>query len=402
MELGWIDFSREERNKVLSVIDLLSEPEAVDELGIGIIRDGFSNIFFPGISTIQTRAKYFLIIPYVLAELEWTKGITQKTLLERLDIRERKCAEKLLETSADGVVGSRSLKAGRWVKRKPSDIYWNGLRTFGIFAGGKMSLVDYARVSCSVKAKKQLLKAQGNSRDTGDENDADDINADLGIFAVNFWKLPDNIPADWFSTLTIELTSNESTFLKNQILATCGNSLLGFILSTNRRDFLELKHFDEIADTMLPIFPEKIQSDYIMAKEFSDFIYGAHIRYNVVLSKGEDEELQSEWAWFNSQMTTFASLDLNRIFVRLKITNFKLIRFLRSCKEAMLQNDIARLDNLIRSREIELKGKSRSKLAKADEFDYQGWIGIKKLQYLLPNTRHIVGDIFSGVGDENA
>ena len=69
MELGWIDFSKEERNKVLSVIDLLSEPEAVDELGIGIIRDGFSNIFFPGTSTIQTRAKYFLIVPYVLSVL---------------------------------------------------------------------------------------------------------------------------------------------------------------------------------------------------------------------------------------------------------------------------------------------------------------------------------------------
>lgn len=402
MELGWIDFSREERNKVLSVIDLLSEPEAVDELGIGIIRDGFSNIFFPGISTIQTRAKYFLIVPYVLSELECTKGITQKTMLERLDIRERECAEKLLETSDDGVVGSRSLKAGRWVKRKPSDIYWNGLRTYGIFTGGKISLADYARVSCLVKAQKQVLKAQGNSRDTGDENDADDVNAALGIFAVSFWKLPGNIPADWFSTLTIDLTSNESTFLKNQILATCGSSLLGFILSTNRRDFLELENFDEISGTMLHIFPDEIKSDYIMAKEFSDFIYGAHIRYNMILSKGEHGEVQSEWAWFNSQMTTFASLELDRIFARLKITNFKLIRFLRSCKEAMLHNDIDRLDNLIRNREIELKGKSRSKLAKADEFDYQGWVGIKKLQYLLPNARRIVGDIFDGVGNKNA
>lgn len=60
LQLGWVDFSKEQRNKVLSVINLLSEPEAVDELGIGIIRDGFANMFFPGTSTIQTRAKYFL------------------------------------------------------------------------------------------------------------------------------------------------------------------------------------------------------------------------------------------------------------------------------------------------------------------------------------------------------
>lgn len=402
MELGWIDFSKEERNKVLSVIDLLSEPEAVDELGIGIIRDGFSNVFFPGTTTIQTRAKYFLIVPYVLSELEGTKGITQKAMLERLDNRERECAEKLLETSDEGVVGSRSLKSGSWVRRKPSEIYWNGLRTFGIFTGGKLSLADYARVSCIVKAQKQAVKAQGNSRDTGDENDADDINAAGGIFPMSFWKLPDNTPDDWFNNLSIDLTKDEALFLKNQILATCGSSLLGFILSANRRDFPELESFDEIGDTMLPIFPDGIKGDYIMAKEFADFIYGAHIRYNILLSKGQHDKVMSTWAWFNSQRITFAGLNLDRIFARLKVTNIRLLRFLRSCRAAMLKNDIAGLDNLILSREIELKGRSRSKLTKADEFDYQGWVGIKKLQYLLPNARRIVKDIFDGVGDENA
>ncbi|BAK47820.1 hypothetical protein CXIVA_18530 [Clostridium sp. SY8519] len=32
--LGWIDFSKSERNKVLSVLDLLSESSTLDELGI--------------------------------------------------------------------------------------------------------------------------------------------------------------------------------------------------------------------------------------------------------------------------------------------------------------------------------------------------------------------------------
>ena len=61
MQLGWIDFSKEDRQKALDVINLLSEQGAVDELGIGVIRDAFANYFFPGTSTIQTRAKYFLI-----------------------------------------------------------------------------------------------------------------------------------------------------------------------------------------------------------------------------------------------------------------------------------------------------------------------------------------------------
>ena len=46
-------------------MNLLSEQGAVDELGTGIVRDAFANYFFPGTSTIQTRAKYFLIVPYL-------------------------------------------------------------------------------------------------------------------------------------------------------------------------------------------------------------------------------------------------------------------------------------------------------------------------------------------------
>jgi hypothetical protein len=57
--VGWIDFSSEHRDKVRTVIDLLKTQGVVDELGIGIIRDSFADRLFPGVSTIQTRAKYF-------------------------------------------------------------------------------------------------------------------------------------------------------------------------------------------------------------------------------------------------------------------------------------------------------------------------------------------------------
>jgi hypothetical protein len=64
--IGWIDFSPADRAKVGTVLDLLKPEGMVDELGIGIIRDALANLMFPGISTIQTRAKYFFIIPYIL------------------------------------------------------------------------------------------------------------------------------------------------------------------------------------------------------------------------------------------------------------------------------------------------------------------------------------------------
>ena len=47
MLLGWINFSKDERNKVLNVNHLLDEPGAVDKLGIGAIRGAFADYFSP-------------------------------------------------------------------------------------------------------------------------------------------------------------------------------------------------------------------------------------------------------------------------------------------------------------------------------------------------------------------
>lgn len=136
MQLGWIDFSKEDRQKAFDVINLLSEQGAVDELGIGVIRDAFANYFFPGTSTIQTRAKYFLIVPYMLREaVDGRYGKDANRVLRAIDSAEKDCGIRLLEADpkAEGVIGSRVLPKG-WVARKPSDIYWNGIRTFVVMS----------------------------------------------------------------------------------------------------------------------------------------------------------------------------------------------------------------------------------------------------------------------------
>ena len=100
MQLGWIDFSKEDRQKALDVINLLSEQGAVDELGIGIIRDAFANYFFPGTSTIQTRAKYFLIVPYMLREaVDGRYGKDANRVLRAIDSAEKDCGTESHRTA---------------------------------------------------------------------------------------------------------------------------------------------------------------------------------------------------------------------------------------------------------------------------------------------------------------
>jgi hypothetical protein len=67
---SWLDFSENERQKVLDAIEVFGRQDTRDELGIGTVRDAFADLFFPGTSTIQTRAKYFLFIPWVYLDME--------------------------------------------------------------------------------------------------------------------------------------------------------------------------------------------------------------------------------------------------------------------------------------------------------------------------------------------
>lgn len=119
MPLGWIDFSKNERNKVLTVLDLLSEQGTLDELGIAPIRDGFANLFFPGTSTIQTRAKYFFLVPYAMKDQERSDETNFHQAIKAVNECERACGQALYEKypSESGIIGRRSLAGGNWVKQ---------------------------------------------------------------------------------------------------------------------------------------------------------------------------------------------------------------------------------------------------------------------------------------------
>jgi hypothetical protein len=55
---------------MLDVVDAFREHDTRDELGIGSVRDAFADMLFPGTSTIMTRARYFLLVPWTYQRLE--------------------------------------------------------------------------------------------------------------------------------------------------------------------------------------------------------------------------------------------------------------------------------------------------------------------------------------------
>lgn len=397
MPLGWIDFSKNERNRVLSVLNLLTEAGTLDELGIAPIRDGFANLFFPGTSTIQTRAKYFMIVPYALKDLELASETNPNRLLRSFDEVERNCAEILLRNGedTDGIIGSRSLTQNKWVKRTPADIYWAGLRSYDVFTGGNMSLSEYIRAMCALKNQKATLVKLGNRNDSAETDEGDDKDAGE-LFKMQFWRIP-TYEQDWRDRLSIKLTEEEGSFLKGQIIAAFPDSMMAYILRNGLVDVLNSKTFQE-TKSLISLFPEHIQQDYALAYSFSEFLFVLRTVYNVIVSDGRNDEANTIWEAQKDELAILAEVDLEGIFSRLNVFgNVFLCNFLRRSQDLMKRGDLEGLKVEIKRRERELK-QTRAKTMHPGEFDPNAWFGGGQLDYRFGNAKVILNDIFESEG----
>lgn len=127
--LTWLDTSDHDRRRALDVIDLFAVRDTVDELGLAGIRDAWADRLVPGTSTIQTRARYFLFVPWIYQYVRRDNYQPAGAPL-RARKRELELIEAIASTDTEGVpIGAR---AGKGLKRLPSAIYWAGLGRLGI------------------------------------------------------------------------------------------------------------------------------------------------------------------------------------------------------------------------------------------------------------------------------
>ena len=385
MQIGFIDFSKEERNKILATLKLLGTQTALDELGIGVIRDAYADILFPGISTIQTRAKYFVLIPYLFERTTKQKLVNGKEVLRWIHTQEDKLVETLVRNSDSeetGIIGKNALKQKRSVKMKPTNIYWNGLRTFEIVRNSGVSL----SAACNVT----WLSAQ-KKRDTEPKTDGeffDDASAGQGNSPL-FSPLAPEVGFE--QNANISLTNREAEFLADRITKAplSKDTLLAFLIKIK----LNCGSFDDIPADILP--PD-MRRDYFLAKDFLDFIFGAHIRYNVIYSNYEDSEMTKEYDTWREAFLSHR-FDLTAILDRI-ICNYHTAQFCEDFLECVRSGDIKAMDALIISREKAVKG-DRAKLCKPKEYqyDFDSPVHFYRLDFRFGTARTIIADIIKGL-----
>lgn len=395
MQLGWIDFSKEDREKVLDVMNLLQEQGAIDEIGIGLIRDAFSNYFFPGTSTIQTIAKYFLIVSYVLKEAcEGKYGTNLNNVLQRIDEEEKNCGIILLQNCPGeyGIIGRRLLPK-QWVARKPSSIYWNGIHTYGICTQD-LTIPELLKAAIVLQSYKKTASL-GNRGDDAESSGKDDLDAGNDD-SMQLFSIPNDYYGDWRTGLTVGLTRSEAIFLRGMIESNTAGSLLSYLLKNNIDvDFYE--SFEAIYEDLHSKLPQDMEHRMRLACEFNRLVYAARVRYNYLLSSGQNADAVNEWNDVVTNAAYMVAVDIDEILEMLNITNFKLRRFLTAFKTAVLTGDGDAADKALIDREVEIKTKSRAKLLKRDDYSNDIWVGGRYLDYRFFSAKRIINDIYKGV-----
>lgn len=409
LKLGWIDFSQTHRDKVMKVIEL-SQPEGtVDELGIGVIRDALADTLFPGITTIMTRAKYYFIVPRIIHDyiIQNPKDYSAKEYLRMREIKIMHDLSSRYNYKENlGIIGinvakeNRNKSPRRWkeLMRKPSSIYWGGIRTYKFYTG-ELSLENFLNTVDNRAEEKSKLGYQVSEGEYRDDLDAEATNTTI-------IQLPDFDPA-WSKDLRIDLTQEEAGFLKDKIIDHQPTSFLAEILKSNKavNDFVQANTFQEMCEMpFMRNFKQAPREIIYLARDFWEIMHGAHIRYNCILNQRHGSErvlmkCQQMWAAWVKDMKAFRWDDFDRDLLWSVSKEKSIIKpftehFINSWMEQIMAHnyDLTLLDGLVEDQESRNKG-TRSKLRMQNDEKYDKWTGIARLDYRFANAKTMIRDM---------
>lgn len=405
IQLSWLDYSDRERRKMLDVVRLFEEKDTVDELGLGMIRDGFADYFFPGTGTVQTRARYFFFIPWMYLALE-EKRVPSSRIVERARGEEIRLIERFIEKGiTESVIGNRSrLK----LKRLPSNIYWLGLERLGLrlFSGTQSSY--HASLDFHYKTLSECK-----------ERSEDDYEM---VIRPNWNPVLPKAPTDDPDFPSFDLRRVEAEFFREQLRLHAGGSLFTWLVDCGERTE-GVEHIWQ--HPLFDSIPRHLQTEVRHAMLFSLGMNGAALLYNLMLSESGVKEFQTNggrweegveyyldsivkwqdevlahadlfstwqlpefWAFVSrcgarvtpgSQTFISAWLEMVRSGVPNNITEHEYLRELIKQRERMLKRGNARLGN------------------RAALENWSGASGAGRLNFRWPSARMILHDIYDGL-----
>lgn len=386
-----------------NVLSAVKDKGTLDELGIGQLRDLYSDLLFPGFSTIQTRSRYFLAVPKILRDwADQTPAARRRTpLYSYLHDQENKLTRHLvnsyqaLKQKPEGVIGHTVVDKGG-VQRRPSSTYWNGLRTFGIVRSDQ-SLSEFCR-------------EWGKGGQFAGQVSTDEGIDDEEYSPTDVLRPPDS-KGGWSEDLTLDLTKDEAIFLSARFKAggLRGIAVTGQLLEAKQvptalgcKDFEAFSAWARRNRRLDPRCAELIGK----AWRFSLFVEGAHIVFNRLMAtrlqhtpleqstrrKWDEwqDKRKAEGVFHPDAVDEWTSvLALSDRQVRLKCEDF-----LRQWNKAISEKwSSAQLEALIERRALDTKD-NRSLLRRTSGLPQNAeWFGMEALDYRWGTARRMLRDI---------
>ena len=382
------------------LLNLFNEQGTVDEMGLGMIRDAFSGELFPGITSLQTHLRYVLFVPWIYKKLD-SRPANEENLRENLQRAEVELIKPLAQNGDTGVIG---VNAGASLQRRPSSIYWNCLRNWGIF--------QYPRSQSWYHSQ----RARKMDRVRGRTNEYDDPTVDRP-----FWhpKLPETAP-DFPLQVTFGLREEEARFIQEQITTHCSGSLLAF-LANHPQKTLDVSFWDlPVINTANTSGRETVE----LARRFSLFVESMPLVYNLMLDEQQAElaelkdsaanrieeyqrrlkdwmsqESDEEYPFKPSDLWTF----LAEVRCQVKHPTKLFINTWASRVATIGISNIGtdcEIRDLVRKRELKLKGKARARLYNTDKVrDWQGGSGLGRLDFNWFRAKELLSELYQGLRD---
>ncbi len=398
--LTWLDYSERDRRRALDVIDLFRETGTVDELGLGAIRDSFSDLFFPGTSTTQTRACYFMLVPWTFRRLE-RSAVPSSKAAEWSRREELLLKDRLLEGSdTEGVFGA---VAGAGLKRLPSEAYWGGLGSWGIhtFSSHKWA---YFR---SLDGFYQRL-----ARFRQTPPDPEGRAAPPATWHSHLPEPPSGFPRDG---VQVPLRRQDAEYLRDRIQVAHPQSLLAVL--AQRANPTDLQSSWPWQLSALDDIPSTLRDQLRDARLFAVSMQGAALLYNLMLAEqrshepwiGRYQRELIEWAGDVAALEAdLQDWQLDGVWGLVRKGGRSLSYWTQSFVQSWVENlqrnrpgTVANAQSearhLVEEREVQIK-RGRARLANTRHLElWRGESGTGRMAYRWGSAKRVLHDIFEGL-----
>ena len=285
--LGWLDLDTAASERVATLLRSLEEPSTLDVLGLGTVRDAFADMLSPGTSTVQTRLRYFIFLPWIFKRLEDDR-VSAADFARRLRDHEARLIDCLRPLGSNqGVIGFR---VGRDLRRMPSDIYWGGLGSWGI-----------RKLDKSIAQDGQSASAPRSQLQRDDDGNA--TQRSVSMWAAGIPEPPE--PFLWPTKqpspppegrIDFDLLPDEAQFLTERIRHSQPDSLIAVL---SARPGLSLDSIDYPWLVPEPeLLPSRLAEVLHHARCFSELTLGPQLVYNLLLAR----EASQEFGWDTKEL----------------------------------------------------------------------------------------------------